>query len=834
MTTIHPHSIATKATSNRVQIPHGHELLVSLLEETALAAAHGQLPPPSPLSAADPSTPISAVAHSNNDHVRRPSSLLVRRLSTVGDKSAEPVSAALGRKLSRLPLADQQERGGHDPHHSPITPPSTPLTKDVFTDPEYQSYLDHLTSCSLDSLKNEPANLTREASRLQQQLADLAYTEYGSFLRANECTRAIRDTFTGLETRLNSLTKTLPELEAACTSFAASSAQEVLKDRRREHIVLNQHAKLVEILEIPQLMDTLIRNGYYDEAMDLQTHVQRLLLRYPQYKLLRSVASELDAATKVMLTQLVNLLKGDVKLPLCIRVMGYLRRMEAVPEPELRLIFLQQRDKFFKKRVEEACGNDRTTSDVARDHVEYVRKYIDVCRECFFDIVAQYRAIFSDATAPGTASRPNPASSASTSTLIYDTASHTTLTHSILSSYVIHRIQHLNATLQAHLPYINDASQVASLCTQTMYFGMSLSRVGIDFRAVISHVFEDAVEEIVRKAVEDGAHQFVAWVEEIKAFANSPTAPTSDIHTAFGSNVAPTSTASVAHNAATTHPFLKAIYVKHSAAPTSSTSTPTTPNPSRAAQSQVVQAPITLLAHPSIAHLLNAFYTAYNHLRALPSLALHHRVQSIVETNLTLCTNVLADAIATWWDSWSHSERSIVVLVTNAWSNVLVPNVVNGLNTVYSQSPVKTVQPLPMEKFTAPLQNYMQTGPDMLVESEELELGQPSSTTDMVNGDQGASSPRSTSRPEQNDPIPVSSTSPQTQSPTAMEDPMEPMPASQTTLTYPSQNGISETIASTPRPENSEHPNPQPEPVQKKTDGLTHPLDQPLTTLLPP
>ncbi|KAI8921939.1 Dor1-like family-domain-containing protein, partial [Powellomyces hirtus] len=474
-------------------------------------------------------------------------------------------------------------------------------------------YLDHLTSCSLDSLKNEPANLTREASRLQQQLADLAYTEYGSFLRANECTRAIRDTFTGLETRLNSLTKTLPELEAACTSFAASSAQEVLKDRRREHIVLNQHAKLVEILEIPQLMDTLIRNGYYDEAMDLQTHVQRLLLRYPQYKLLRSVASELDAATKVMLTQLVNLLKGDVKLPLCIRVMGYLRRMEAVPEPELRLIFLQQRDKFFKKRVEEACGNDRTTSDVARDHVEYVRKYIDVCRECFFDIVAQYRAIFSDATAPGTASRPNPASSASTSTLIYDTASHTTLTHSILSSYVIHRIQHLNATLQAHLPYINDASQVASLCTQTMYFGMSLSRVGIDFRAVISHVFEDAVEEIVRKVVEDGAQQFVA------------------------------------------------------------TSTPTTPNPSRAAQSQVVQAPITLLAHPSIAHLLNAFYTAYNHLRALPSLALHHRVQSIVETNLTLCTNVLADAIATWWDSWSHSERSIVVLVTNAWSNVLVP-----------------------------------------------------------------------------------------------------------------------------------------------------------------
>ncbi|KAJ3155366.1 conserved oligomeric Golgi complex component [Geranomyces michiganensis] len=704
-------------------IPHGHELLIALLEETAAAAAAAAL---NTTPASDPPyTPTSAAHHNDSlpASARRQSSFPSRKQSFGPDlKSAD----APGRKLSRLALHEQSEQRAAaavatqaSEHHLQQLPA---LSKEVFSDPEYQAYLDHLTSCSLDALKNEPASLNREATRLQQQLADLAYTEYGSFLRANECTRSIRDTFTGLETRLASLTKTLPELEAACTSFASSSAQEALKERRREHVVLNQHAKLVEILEIPQLMDTLIRNGYYDEAMDLQTHVQRLLLRHPNYRLLKSVAGELDAATKVMLTQLVNLLKGDVKLPLCIRVMGYLRRMEAVPEPELRLIFLQQRDKFFKKRVEEACGTDRQpldTTNAAREHVEYVRKYVDVCRECFFDIVAQYRAIFSDATAgvrtgttiTVTGSSAAADASASASTLIYDTESYTTLTHSILSSYVVHRIQHLCATLQAHLPHVDDASQVASLCTQTMYFGMSLGRVGIDFRAVVAGFFEDAVEEIVRRAIGDGVDTFDAWIADMRSSASSAAiaaAPEIGATGAFGS-MTPQPTPGTSAGAGAMHPFLKGIYVKHSAAPSArggdtprSATTPNTPATGSAATS-MVPAPTALLAHPPVAHLLNAFYTAYNHLRAMPTLTLRARIASAVDSGLATATATLADALALWWDGWNAQDRTVAVAAVEAWCGVFVPAVMGGLEAIYRDGDGAGGGLMKIERYVNPL-----------------------------------------------------------------------------------------------------------------------------------
>ena len=43
--------------------------------------------------------------------------------------------------------------------------------------------------------------------------------------------------------------------------------------------VLSSQERVLEILEIPQLMDAFIRNGNYEEAMELQTHVGRLVFR---------------------------------------------------------------------------------------------------------------------------------------------------------------------------------------------------------------------------------------------------------------------------------------------------------------------------------------------------------------------------------------------------------------------------------------------------------------------------------------------------------------------------------------------------------------------------
>ncbi|KAJ7561079.1 hypothetical protein O6H91_03G013000 [Diphasiastrum complanatum] len=330
--------------------------------------------------------------------------------------------------------------------------------------PAHQTYVSELLSFTLDRLHKEPELLWVDAERIRRQMQEVAVGHYRSFITAAEALQAISHEVASVDQHLESLIAEIPKLTSGCNGFM-SSAQQILEKRKLNQTLLANHSTLLDLLEIPQLMDTCVRNGNYDEALDLEAFVSKLTTMHPRLPVIQSLAADVKQTTSSLLAQLLQRLRSNIQLPECLRIIGYLRRLGVFSEHEMRLQFLRCREAWLMGII--------TDLDQGNPY-EYLKRLADCHRIHLFDVVTQYRAIFADDTTDREENSDG----------------------GLLYSWAMHRISSYLEILQELLPKITEGVSLAIILEQCMYCGMSLGRVGLDFRGLLPPLFEESVHDL--------------------------------------------------------------------------------------------------------------------------------------------------------------------------------------------------------------------------------------------------------------------------------------------------------------------------------------------------
>ncbi|CAD5183894.1 unnamed protein product [Musa acuminata subsp. malaccensis] len=186
-----------------------------------------------------------------------------------------------------------------------------------FTGAAQQHYVSQLLSFTLDRLHKEPELLRVDAERIRRQMQEVAVGNYRAFIAAADTVSFIKEQLSGFDKHLDSLITGIPNLTAGCTEFI-ESAQKILEESKLNQILLDNHSTLLDLLEIPQLMDTCIRNGNYDEALDLEAFVNKLSKMHTELPIIQALASEVRKTPQSLLSQLLQKLRSNIQVKHCI------------------------------------------------------------------------------------------------------------------------------------------------------------------------------------------------------------------------------------------------------------------------------------------------------------------------------------------------------------------------------------------------------------------------------------------------------------------------------------------------------------------------------------
>lgn len=203
-----------------------------------------------------------------------------------------------------------------------------------------------LKTCSLEELRKEPWRLQIQADNTAEQLRDLVLKNYHVFIQSNQCAAIVKDDLAELQSDTTEVETAIPELQRHCATFQRDVADVVAKHGDIQ-FVFEHYLQLTELLEIPQLLEACIHNELFDSALDVIQFANETFqagegegngadpdAEASRNLVIDCLVREVAEMTSIMRDKLLQKLREDLQLALCVRIVGYLRRLDALVEKD--------------------------------------------------------------------------------------------------------------------------------------------------------------------------------------------------------------------------------------------------------------------------------------------------------------------------------------------------------------------------------------------------------------------------------------------------------------------------------------------------------------------
>lgn len=506
--------------------------------------------------------------------------------------------------------------------------------------PDTGNYLTRLSQMGVMSISAEPDRLKAEREHIGVQMDELAFEHFGTFTSGAKVLESMHSEMEKLVESAAKVEASLPRLSGACQDFF-QRVKGISKARKVNHKTLRQHAQLLELLEMPQLMDACVQNQHYEEALELQQHALRLASQHHDIPIVRMIANDIKESTTAMQRQLHSLLSGNVTLPTCLRLIGFLRRLGLYSDFELRIVYLQCRSTYLAEKLALIPSTNAYM---------YLSKIVDLTRAQLSEVITQYRAIFDQEDDSTSTTSTNALGSSSATTKSEEVST-------ILQCWIFNQTDSFVHTLEQKLPLIQDGTSIANLLSQCMYFGLSLGRLGADFRSVLAPIFESCILQLVQRQLSNALEIFSLQLKRYRPLLSlTPLTSTSDANSIDNTDRSD---------------------------PNQTPPTPTKTNTSTSTAS--ANPPLAIMDYMPLAHLLNLLIAVLNELRKCCPYSLITHITNAFETTLVESIDRLA-LFRAQMEGDSEQDKACFNALCSTFSEHLLPHIFTNYDLLWKSA----------------------------------------------------------------------------------------------------------------------------------------------------